>query len=85
MVGEIDMPDKPRLAPGGITFGAPPPLWRNMAGDDTDTAASVSLTPNTSSSRPPHPPETTFCDVAVWACSVWSECENRLAGAVTPC
>ena len=71
--GEIDIPDRPRLAPGGITLGAPPPLWRNMAGDDTDTAPSVSLTPKTSSSRPPHPPDTMFCDDPVCACSDWSE------------
>ena len=84
-VGEKFMPDKPRLAPGGITFAAPPPLCRNIAGDDTDTAPSESFTPNTSSSRPPQPPDVRSCDVAVCACSAWSECENRFEGACSPC
>ena len=77
------MPDSPRLAPGGMTFGALPLLCRNVAADDTEIAPSVSLTPNTSSSRPPQPPPTMF-EVAVCACSVWSECEKRLLGASCP-
>ena len=60
------MPDRFRLAPGGITFGAPPPLCSHGAGDDTDTAASVSPAPKASSSRPPQPPIVLF-EVAVWA------------------
>ena len=61
--GEMFMPDRPRLAPGGITLGALPLLCRKVAADDTEIAPSVSFTPNTSSSRPPQPPPMMF-DVA---------------------
>jgi len=56
-------------APGGITLPATLVPCRNKDGDETETAARLSVTPQQSSRRPPHP-EAMVADEAVWACTV---------------